>query len=238
MAGALTLLLPSVAPAVTAAEFKCQLAASKGVATYAAAAVRCLVECHAGGGCAGGALDAPAAACTDAARAVAEKKISRKCDPAVRPSNQCPSCYGSTDCAAQALAPLTILRDTMDVALRAALCDDASSVDGLTAGEAACEQAAASRQAALATATSKCLQRCERKARRDPAVACDAVGIWDAKTEACVAAASAQYGASCAGCGEQPECRSFPPYHACPHMGVLVSGTILPLSSAIFCDTP
>ena len=182
MAVALTLLVPPVASAVTPREFKCQLTASKAIAKFAAATVRCLVECHAAGGCAGGALDAPAAACVDAAQATAEQKISRKCDPAVRPSNECPSCYGTTDCPAQALAPLATIRDSLGVSLRAALCDDALGVDGLTAGEAACEQAAAARQATHATAASKCLQRCERKGAARSVIKCDAVGIWDAKT--------------------------------------------------------
>jgi len=44
----------------------------------------------------------------------------------------------------------------------------------------------------------RCLQRCERKARRDPAIKCDAVGICDAKTEACVTAAATKYEALCA----------------------------------------
>ena len=47
-----------------------------------------------------------------------------------------------------------------------------------------------------------------------------------------------KYETLCKGCDEQPDCRTNPMYNACPHMAALVSGTILPISSTVFCDTP
>jgi hypothetical protein len=229
--------LPALASPVTSGEFECQLVVAKELSKYAAATARCLVDCHAAGGCAGAALDASAAACADAARAAAERKIGRKCDPAARSSNACPSCYGTTDCPAQAAGPLAMVRDAMDVALRAAFCDDASSPDGLTTGEATCEQSQGSHLAMLATATGMCLVRCEKAARRNPTIRCDPMGIWDAMTEACISTAATRFASLC-GCAEQPECRSFPGYNACPHMTSLVSGAILGIWPAIFCDAP
>jgi hypothetical protein len=79
--------------------------------------------------------------------------------------------------------------------------------------------------------------KCARKARRDPSIRCEPVGVWDAKTQACIADALTTFEALCPGCAEQPECRSLG-QNACPHIGSLGFGSVLAVSPTVFCETP
>jgi hypothetical protein len=206
---------------LTTDEIECEQAMSRGLGQFAVDLAQCITRCEAGARNG----DNPAsdclrpyagatAACIRDARAGAEgraaTRIARDC------GTSCPSCYSGGDCVFEARTRADSFEISVDLAVRLFFyCDDSASADGLTAGEARCEDTVLTSAIEFFAAKSKCYSQCKGRELEGeiPSGRCDPPSPLDPETAACITQAEQRYSErideACVLAGERPEC--YPP---------------------------
>jgi lysophospholipase L1-like esterase len=202
----------------TRGEIDCQQAMARGLGRFTVALAECVMQCEAGARAGSNPVSdcllddnasfaGATAACVQEAEAEASAEIASGCGRA------CPRCYSGGDCEFEAegrVAGQTI--GAGFAASRLLYCDDSSSADGLTAGEAGCQDAAVESLATLIRVQSDCYARCKGQELSGsiPSGQCDPPAPADPATAACIARAeqhaSTQIDEACVIPGELPEC--------------------------------
>jgi hypothetical protein len=177
MSGAASGVLP---PGLTPDEAACERAFGPATDGFGAAIATCVVRCDAKaarGKLARSECVAPygsaTRACIERARAVEARRIAHGCRA------DCPECYGHGDCGAFGRDALLVTGQVVDGLVRRVLCDDASSVDGLSPAEDRCRRAAGAALARAARAFGRCFVRCRQRVERiddTPVVPCTSAG--------------------------------------------------------------
>jgi hypothetical protein len=163
-------------PGLTHDEAACERVFGPATDTFGAAIAVCVVRCDAKA--ASGKLARSAClppygtaiqACIERARRVQARRIADGCRA------DCPECYGGGNCGTFGHDALVVTGQVVDGLVRQILCDDASSVDGLSPAEDRCRRAAGAALARAARAFGTCFVRCrqrEERSRSMPLVAC------------------------------------------------------------------
>jgi hypothetical protein len=200
-------------PDVDDGELGCQQSAATAVARFMKAKTGCLINCWRALGrgdprdCEdtfrdGDPRDAETQACIDRAEGKALARYARSCTGPACP--ECPEYWPCTADGNEKVATAEVLVDLYDGLVR---CDDASSDDGRTPAEGACQDAIAASLGRLPAEIATCTNGCIRAAHRGAERHCAPDGARDARSEACIAAAQARCVARIdAGCADLPEC--------------------------------
>jgi hypothetical protein len=158
-------------PGLTRDEAACQRVFGPATDSFGAAIAACVVRCDAKA--ARGKLPRSTCfppygtttrACIERARGIETRRIAHGC------RSDCPECYGRGDCSTFGRDALLVTGQVVDGLVRQVLCDDASSVDGLSSAEDRCRRAAGSALARAARAFGSCFVRCRQRVERDDSI--------------------------------------------------------------------
>jgi hypothetical protein len=225
-------------------ELKCQLNASKTVAKFAGAKVKCINKCWAGvrKGTMGldcdpaGGRDTATQTCIDAAEDKSNVGQGKKC------TADCPECYNNADCPADAAgktATAETLVDTQDSGGPASVHCNGGTVTDV---QGKCQDNAAKTLAKLVAALGKCSQKCkgnEAKGKADPG-SCTPPAT-DPATDTCIQAAKAKCAVSldkkCGAISATPPCWAPAADSGAEWCGV-VEGVVNSQYNEFFCGSP
>ena len=187
----LTLVLVS-APAwgqLTENEQVCQQAVAKQAASFADKKIKCLIMCdkRALKGKAPNAECTPPYSgktldCVTKAESKAQEAVVKPCAP------DCPECYADGDCTAFMSSVVSSIEAAVDGVVPLVRCDDSTSPDGLTKGEATVRQKVALTIGKFVSGSEKCLAKCRKgeAGGKIPAGSCEYVNVTDSKTIDCL----------------------------------------------------
>jgi hypothetical protein len=211
-------LAPGAGAQLTKDESKCQTGGANAIAKFVAAKQKCITKCEAGarkGTNPATDCDPPYAGTTQTcitdpvkgAEAKAVAGFTKAC------SKDCPECYSGGNCTTEANNRVTATETQVDVLVSIVYCDDSASLDGLTKGEAKCQDSTAKTLAKFVGSKSKCYSKCEsaEASGKLPPNSCNPPVPADPKTAACVQKAEQKsidgINKACAPPkGEAPEC--------------------------------
>jgi hypothetical protein len=197
-------------------ENKCMATMSKGLAKSFGGREKCLVKCRGllrkglvsasdcmfpYGGATLSCIDDP----VKGTEAKAIATIGKGC------TVDCPECYDGGNCTAEIGSRVTNIGFALDFVAGPIWCDDSGSGDGLTAGEAKCQDTVGKTVAKVVAAKSKCYDKCVSNQFKGvvPPGACEPPAT-DGPTQTCVASAESKAATTidkrCSLIGQSPEC--------------------------------
>jgi len=241
------MLWASSAPAqITSGEQQCMTGTSKALAQLVGAREKCVAKCWSdqrrgrvpASDCTppyGGATAECLSGDLRGADQKAIKQIGKVCKVG------CPACYSGGDCAAEGTSRVTEFTSALDTYFVYLWCDDSGSADGLTAGEAKCQDAAGKTFAKAMKAMGKCIDRCEQavfKGMVPPGACAFNLGQNDTEFSRCTQVAWLKavvaMNTACPDPAQQPECTPTSPLLFFAAYGPTV---LLPNESAItYCE--
>jgi len=154
-------------PGLTRDEAACERAFGPATDAFGAAIAACVVRCDAKA--VRGRLPRSTCfppygtttrACIERARGIETRRIAHGC------RSDCPECYGGGDCSTFGRDALLVTGQVVDGLVRQVLCDDASSIDGLSPAEDRCRRAAGAALGRAARAFGTCYVRCQQREER------------------------------------------------------------------------